>query len=56
MKHGKGQLISNSSSFTAENGEAILFPYEYDGQWVKDKKHGKGTIIVTSKLANGTSV
>lgn len=49
MRHGRGQLISNNSTLTLESGDVIPFPYEFDGEWVNDQKHGRGTILINVK-------
>lgn len=36
-RQGRGQLICTSS---------VDFPFEYDGEWLDDKRHGKGTITL----------
>ena len=48
VRQGRGQLISSNYKLHLSTGEIIDFPNEYDGLWNKDKKDGKGTLIVNS--------
>lgn len=51
MRHGEGQFFSYSSTISLDSGEIVPFPYEYQGSWLFDKKHGKGALILQGSTA-----